>query len=35
MCIDSEDAKNAVISFFNKEKPEWKGRYVKSTSVLG
>ena len=25
MCIDSEDAKNAVISFFNKEKPEWKG----------
>ena len=26
MCIDSEDAKNAVISFFNKQKPEWKGR---------
>ena len=26
MCIDSEDAKNAVISFFNKEKPQWKGR---------
>ena len=26
ICIDSEDAKNAVISFFNKQKPEWRGR---------
>lgn len=26
ICIDSEDAKNAVISFFNKQKPVWKGR---------
>jgi 2-(1,2-epoxy-1,2-dihydrophenyl)acetyl-CoA isomerase len=26
LCIDSEDAKNAVIAFFNKEKPQWQGR---------
>ena len=26
ICIDSEDAKNAVISFFNKQKPQWKGQ---------
>lgn len=26
ICIDSEDAKNAVISFFNKQKPVWKGQ---------
>ena len=26
LCIDSEDAKNAVLSFFKKQKPEWQGR---------
>ena len=26
ICIDSDDAKNAVISFFNKQKPVWQGR---------
>ena len=26
ICIDSDDAKNAVISFFNKQKPQWKGQ---------
>ena len=26
ICIDSEDAKNAIISFFKKQKPDWKGR---------
>ena len=25
-CIDSADAKNAVISFLKKQKPEWEGR---------
>lgn len=25
-CIESEDATNAVISFFNKQKPVWKGQ---------
>jgi 2-(1,2-epoxy-1,2-dihydrophenyl)acetyl-CoA isomerase len=25
ICIDSDDAKNAVISFFNKQKPVWQG----------
>ena len=26
ICIDSDDAKSAVISFFNKQKPVWQGR---------
>lgn len=26
ICIDSEDAKNAVLAFFNKQKPVWSGR---------
>jgi 2-(1,2-epoxy-1,2-dihydrophenyl)acetyl-CoA isomerase len=26
ICIDSEDARNAVAAFMNKQQPEWKGR---------